>query len=64
MDNFDEGGKYAGELINLWCPECGAKLMGNAIGDQWCSVVDCVYISFVSDSENPSIDHLDKTSES
>jgi hypothetical protein len=30
-----------GNFIDKKCPKCGASLLGNKIGDEWCSNVSC-----------------------
>jgi hypothetical protein len=36
-----------GDLIGYWinekCPKCGADMLGNKVGDKWCSLVGCDY---------------------
>jgi hypothetical protein len=34
---------FLGEKINEKCPKCGANLLGNKVGDKWCSLVGCDY---------------------
>jgi len=35
------------ELIGDWidkkCPKCGARMLGNKAGDEWCSFSECDY---------------------
>ena len=35
------------ELIGDWidkkCPKCGARMLGNKVGDEWCSFSECDY---------------------
>lgn len=30
-----------GNFIDKKCPECGAQLLGNKRGEEWCSDLDC-----------------------
>ena len=32
--------KFRGVWIPEECPECGGKMLGNAIGEKWCSICD------------------------
>jgi len=32
-----------GDWIDEKCPKCGADLLGNKVGDKWCSLVGCDY---------------------
>lgn len=34
---------FLGEKINEKCPKCGADLLGNKVGDKWCSMAGCDY---------------------
>lgn len=34
---------FLGGKINEKCPKCGADLLGNKMGDKWCSMVGCDY---------------------
>lgn len=34
---------YVGDFIEEWCPLCNAQLLGNNIGQKWCSFVKCEY---------------------
>jgi len=51
MNHFSEDGCYAGNSLHKSCPNCGASLLGNQIGDEWCSCVDCSYIRLASDPD-------------
>lgn len=35
------------ERIGYWiekkCPKCGAQMLGNKVGDEWCSFSECDY---------------------
>lgn len=33
----------SGEFVNEKCPQCGCSLLGNKIGDRWCSRPGCIY---------------------
>lgn len=35
---------FLGEKINEKCPKCGADLLGNKVGDKWCSMAGCDYV--------------------
>ena len=32
-----------GNWIDERCPKCGCQLLGNKIGDKWCSFIECDY---------------------
>lgn len=32
-----------GDWIDEYCPKCGAQMLGNKIGNEWCSSVVCNY---------------------
>ena len=32
-----------GNFIDEKCPRCGATLLGNKVGDKWCSYIRCSY---------------------
>lgn len=32
-----------GDWIDEYCPKCGAQMLGNKIGNEWCSSVICNY---------------------
>ena len=34
---------FIGFFIDKICPECGAQLLTNRIGDEWCSYYECDY---------------------
>jgi len=60
MDNFSDDSDYMGFLLHKKCPACGAALLGNSVGDKWCSRIDCAYIDFQPDPE-PIIKHSPET---
>lgn len=35
--------KEIGRFIGKRCPRCGNELLGNKLGDEWCSFVECSY---------------------
>jgi hypothetical protein len=37
--------KQEGEFCNKRCPKCGAMLLKNERGDEWCSRLGCEYLS-------------------
>lgn len=32
-----------GDFISEYCPQCAAILLGNKVGNKWCSGIDCGY---------------------
>lgn len=32
-----------GDFIDKDCPKCGAQMLGNNVGDEWCSFTECDY---------------------
>jgi len=34
---------FIGDWIDKKCPKCNAQLLGNKVGDEWCSHVECNY---------------------
>jgi uncharacterized Zn finger protein (UPF0148 family) len=32
-----------GDWIDESCPNCKSQLLGNKVGDKWCSLVGCEY---------------------
>ena len=39
----DRDDELYGDWTNERCPKCGANLLGNKVGDKWCSMVGCDY---------------------
>lgn len=39
----DKVDKEIGRFIGKRCPRCGSELLGNKLGDEWCSFVGCSY---------------------
>ena len=39
----DRDNELYGDWIDERCPKCGANLLGNKVGDKWCSLVGCDY---------------------
>lgn len=39
----DRGDELYGDRTDERCPKCGANLLGNKVGDKWCSMVGCDY---------------------
>ena len=37
--------RQEGEFCHKRCPECGAMLLKNERGDEWCSRLGCEYLS-------------------
>lgn len=52
LDDFDNS-VYVGRRVDRYCPQCGAQLLGNPLGDTWCSIVACHYIHFGFEAEIP-----------
>lgn len=39
----DRDDELYGDWTDERCPKCGANLLGNKVGDKWCSLVGCDY---------------------
>ena len=46
---------YVGDFIEEWCPICNAQLLGNTIGQKWCSFAGCKYGLTSLQNENRSV---------
>lgn len=46
---------YVGDFIEEFCPICNAKLLGNNVGQKWCSFVGCKYGLTSLQNENRSV---------